>query len=126
MNQLVQQILRHTDNHLDITAEWLESVGAYTGDETTDRVEYEVTIQAVDTRSNTQLHETHGYEWEETTVLGYNINTKDVYIEVYGDTGGGKPFATDTIDCIVLPPIQTRLEFRLLLLAHKAWGYNGQ
>ena len=119
---IIRRILNHTDNYEPITKEWLMIVTMLPGDETSPP-EHETTIQCVDTRTNTQLHADNGEEWEEVTVLGYNLETRELYIECYG---GPIPMSTQTQDLITLPPISTRLELRLLLLAHKAWGYRGE
>lgn len=123
--EMLERILSHTDNHEPITADWLLSIDIPRGDGDGILIEeHEICIQCVDTRNNKQLDSSYGDEWEESTSLGYNVGTQEAYIETWGS--GKEKFSIESQEIITLPPISTRLEFRLLLLAHRAWGYRGE
>lgn len=122
---MMERILSHADNSHPITPDWLRSIQVFTG-ETSDgkpTSEHEATIRCEDVRKAVELTESYGDAWEEVTVIGHNIETGETYIEVYG---GDKAFSVKSQEVIALPRVTTRLEFRLLLLSLKAWGYNGE
>lgn len=122
---IVHLILNHPDNYEPITAEWLRSIEVYAGENPDGgpSAEHEAIIQVIDTRTNTPLHESYGKKWEESTVLGYNVENGTCYLETWG---GARDFSVESHEIITLEGVKTRLEFRLLLAAHKVWGYTGK
>lgn len=114
--EIALRVLSHTDNAEPINADWLESIWIFhskRGDSGLNEFEAIVMV----TQGGEQKH---SYDWNEpprgseVTVIGINLDSMRPFIGTWGQ------------DIISLPPIATRLEFRLLLVSLKAWGYTGK
>lgn len=120
--EIALRVLSHTDNAEPINADWLESIWIFhskRGDSGPNEFEAIVMV----TQDGEQGYNTvfrHSYDWNEpprgseVTVIGINLDTMRPFIETVNQ------------EVIILPPIATRLEFRLLLVSLKAWGYTGK
>lgn len=117
---IILRILDNSDNLEPITAEWLQSIEVHNDGEK--GVEHTATLQVIDSRTNAVVESSYGEEWEVVVCLGYNVETGECFIEEYG---GNRAFSTDTQEVIIFQNVKTRLQFRLLLAAHGAWGYRG-
>lgn len=114
----MERILAHADNGKPITREWLDSIGVFGGvREISGPYEREAVFMVTEgekgneTVFRNELPEI--IDGVEVTVIGINLTNMRPYIETWEE------------EVIILPPISTRLEFRLLLLSLKAWGYIG-
>ncbi len=95
-----------------ITADWLKSLGMLPGDGivTTD-FEYETVVTCK--VGDEYRQECCGTKDEEVTYVGYDIKSKQVYIECY--------LGVDCKEVVILGERSTRGELRLLLDGLKAW-----
>lgn len=120
--EMALRALSHTDNAEPITGDWLESIW-FPRSKRTDSGDNEYEAIIMVTENGEQGKETVFRKFHspddtsrgaEVTVFGINLDNMRPFLETWGH------------EVIILPPIATRLEFRLLLVSLKAWGYTGR
>jgi hypothetical protein len=115
--EIALKALSHPDNGEPITADWLNSIGVYGGDrDELGPTEHESIIMVTkgEKGADTEFLTDYLMPDTEVTAIGLNLESMRTYIETWDQ------------EVIILLPIATRLEFRLLLLSLKAWGYRGE